>query len=62
MLWLGFIDNYYVFKATVSATWKASDLEMQAPIKPSNLPQTWPRGYKTFFMLKSTEHEISTTH
>ena len=21
-----------------------------------------PRGYKTFFMLKSTEHEISTAH
>ena len=22
----------------------------------------WPRGYKTFFMLISTEHEISTAH
>ena len=22
----------------------------------------WPRGYKTFFMLKLTEHEISTAH
>ena len=22
----------------------------------------WPRGYKTFFMLNSTEHEISTAH
>ena len=24
--------------------------------------QTWPRGYKTFFMHNSTEHEISTAH
>ena len=24
--------------------------------------QTWPRGYKTFFVLNSTEHEISTAH
>ena len=23
---------------------------------------TWPRGNKTFFMLNSTEHEISTAH
>ena len=23
---------------------------------------SWPRGYKTFFMLNSTEHEISTAH
>ena len=23
---------------------------------------TWPRGYKTFFMLNSTEHEILTSH
>ena len=23
------------------------------------LTTTWPRGYKTFFMLNSTEHEIS---
>ena len=23
---------------------------------------TWPRGYKTFSMLNSTEHEISTAH
>ena len=23
---------------------------------------TWPRGYKTFFVLNSTEHEISTAH
>ena len=23
---------------------------------------TWPRGYKTFFTFKSTEHEISTAH
>ena len=23
---------------------------------------TWPRGYKAFFMLNSTEHEISTAH
>ena len=22
----------------------------------------WPRGYKTFFMLNSTEHKISTAH
>ena len=22
----------------------------------------WPRGYKTFFMLNSTEHKISTDH
>ena len=24
--------------------------------------KTRPRGYKTFFMLNSTEHEISTAH
>ena len=24
--------------------------------------KAWPRGYKTFFMLHSTEHEISTAH
>ena len=24
-----------------------------------NINLTWPRGYKTFFMLNSTEHEIS---
>ena len=24
--------------------------------------QIWPRGYKTVFMLNSTEHEISTAH
>ena len=23
-------------------------------------PESWPRGYKTFFMLNSTEHKIST--
>ena len=23
---------------------------------------TWPRGYKTFFMLNTTEHKISTAH
>ena len=23
---------------------------------------SWPRGYKTFFMLNPTEHEISTAH
>ena len=23
---------------------------------------TWPRGYKTFFMLNSTDHDISTAH
>ena len=23
---------------------------------------TWPRGYKTFLMLNSAEHEISTAH
>ena len=26
------------------------------------LSSTWPRGYKTFFMLNSTEHEISLGH
>ena len=26
------------------------------------LTEYWPRGYKTFFMLNSTEHEISTVH
>ena len=29
---------------------------------PSSWLETWPRGYKTFFMLNSTEHEISTVH
>ena len=24
--------------------------------------QTWPRGYKTFFMLNSAEHEILNAH
>ena len=24
--------------------------------------QTWPRGYKTLFMLNSTEHEIPNAH
>ena len=24
--------------------------------------RTWPRGYKTFFVLNSTEHEISSAH
>ena len=24
--------------------------------------ETWPRGYKAFFMLNSTEHEIYTAH
>ena len=24
--------------------------------------EPWPRGYKTFFMLNSTEHKISTVH
>ena len=24
--------------------------------------QTWPQGYKTFFMLSSTKHNISTAH
>ena len=24
--------------------------------------ETWRQGYKTFFMLNSTEHEISTAH
>ena len=24
--------------------------------------KAWPKGYKTFFMLNSTEHEISTAH
>ena len=24
--------------------------------------EVWPGGYKTFFMLDSTEHEISTAH
>ena len=26
------------------------------------IDQYWPRGYKTFFMLKSVEHEISKAH
>ena len=26
------------------------------------LGKYWPRGYKTFFMLNSTEHKISTAH
>ena len=25
-------------------------------------PATWPRGYKTFFMLNSVEHEILNAH
>ena len=24
--------------------------------------KTWPRGYKIFFMLNSTEHEVSSAH
>ena len=24
--------------------------------------ENWPRGYKTFFMLNSAEHEVSTAH
>ena len=24
--------------------------------------ETWPRGYETFFMLNSTEHQLSTAH
>ena len=27
-----------------------------------NPDQIWPRGYKTFFVLNSAEHEISTAH
>ena len=26
------------------------------------ISDTWPRGYKTFFMLNSTEHEIFPAH
>ena len=26
------------------------------------MPETWPRGYKTFFMLNSVEHEIFPAH
>ena len=29
---------------------------------PNGLDQDQARGYKTFFMLNSTEHEISTAH
>ena len=41
-------------------------LDRHAPIKnkrvkSSRLP-VWPQGYKTVFMLNSTEHEISTAH
>ena len=28
----------------------------------SRVNDTWPRGYKTFFLLNSTEQEISTAH
>ena len=28
----------------------------------SSFQFTWPRGYKTFFMLNSTEHEIFPAH
>ena len=28
----------------------------------TTLSSAWPQGYKTFFMLHSTEHEISTAH
>ena len=27
-----------------------------------NSDESWPRGYKTFFKLNSTEHEISLGH
>ena len=29
---------------------------------PNQREETWPRGYKTFFFLNSTEHEISDAH
>ena len=29
---------------------------------PMQTLSTWPQGYKTFFMLNSTEHEIFPTH
>ena len=28
----------------------------------SDCTRTWPRGYKTFFMLNSAEHEIYSAH
>ena len=28
----------------------------------NDLSKTWPRGYKTFFMLNSVEHEILNAH
>ena len=30
--------------------------------KPTMWFLTWPRGYKTFFVLNSAEHEILTAH
>ena len=32
------------------------------PNQPAPKEAIWPRGYKTFFMLNSTEYKISTAH
>ena len=37
-------------------------LDHQASAKPTELPDSRPRGYKTFFMLNSVEREILNAH
>ena len=40
------------------------DVDDISAVKPqkNNKVSFWPRGYETFFILNSTEHEISTAH
>ena len=39
-----------------------SQLDLEESYAKSKLDETWPRGYKTVFMLKSVEHEILNAH
>ena len=62
-----FKNNYHIY-LFISLYTHCADLSETIPLIAnricSNQDRTdvWPRGYKTFFMLNSTEHEISTAH
>ena len=42
----------------------ACNVSLECPVSPfgCSISLNWPRGYKTFLMLNSTEHEINPAH
>ena len=46
----------------IETAWNVTLFSRPVAAPPSDRKKNWPRGYKTFFMLNSVEHEILNAH